>query len=337
MARFNDLLKKAARFNRLQPLVALDFGSVITKLRVGDRVVWHQPTVVAWHTREQTVMAIGDKAYQLAGKTPHTIKLIFPVRDGVVADVFMATTYLETLFQTLRKQELVKAWLSPQCVVALPAGASPVERQFLERVIHQAGFFVGALVSKPAAIVSHHQRSLDQTVGCIDIGAHTIELGLFTGGEPVALHTVRGFGSDRWVHIVQQLVKTAHNCDIGWQAAEKLITQIGTVSNVMEKDAPVMVVRGRDMHHGSVASVRISAALFVEPLQQAVHEMLSEVQLFLGAAPADVVTQALTQGLYLAGGGARLKGIAQMIGSQLNTECVLAAAPELEVVLGLRK
>lgn len=330
-SQLNQIAKRAQR------QFSIDLGSTFTKIFLEGQLVWHQPTLVAWQSKHQFVVAVGEAAAQLVGKSSRGIQLHFPVKKGVIADMSMARMYVETVLKTVYERQTVRSWLSPRCSIAAPAGATPVELKQLRYVIEQAGLTIDGITPKPLAAMHSIMGGTQKVIGLIDIGGQTVEVGLFASGEPVMMTTLSGYGGERYTELIQEYAKLEKQCEISWQVAEKIKRQIGVVAlAVNPANTPVIVVRGRDTRTGAMATIKLSGAELAPALLKVLEEMLSELRLVFADVSAEIVTPVFEQGLWLCGGGSQLSGMDEVISEELQTTCSIVAEPEQAVASGLQ-
>jgi rod shape-determining protein MreB and related proteins len=337
MVQFETNSRGARLFNRLSPQLSFDVGSSHTRVMVGGAVMWHQPTLLAWHAQQKAVVAIGDEAYRLAGKTPQAVQLISPIKNGVVADIPMTVAFIEGVVRYIQTKDKAQSFFPPQATLAVPSSISPVEIEQFKRVFSAAGIHIQHVVAKPQAVVQKLGAKGQTAVGTIDIGAETIEVGLFVDQAPVAMTTILSLGGNEFTTLVQEQIKMQYRCHVGWQTAEKIKHEVGSVWLNGSEAPPVIVVRGRDVNSDLLMTIKISATDFEPFFQQLLEDIMVELRLFFTQQPAEVVTQAVESGLYLTGGASLLRGLQQALAEHMRAEIVVSKQPTLDVILGLKQ
>jgi len=315
-----------------QPQVTLDFGSQMTRVTVNGEVVWNQATALAWNEEMEAVVAVGDQARQLRGKTPARVVVIQPIQEGVVADLEMMTLFLEAVFNQAFHHQGVINVIRPRCKVAVPAGVTPVELNQLKRILTNLGCQV-TMVKKIAALSNLPRLNrLKNSHMVLDLGAQTVELGLLTGQEIIVQKTLHSVKGDDFTRVIMDEVKQAYGCEIGFETAQKIQEQIGVVSDQAEAKLGKMTVRGKNTKTGTMMTIRVEAAVFALKFYELAKKLSSEISGVLIMSPAELVTQALEQGIYLTGGVAQLAGLAAMLENELQTQVLVASSPDLDVV-----
>lgn len=338
MSRFNSLISSINPLMRqLKTNFSLDFGSSRTRIMVDRRLVWDQPTLLAWHSRLQAVVSIGDQATALRGKTPAHIELIAPVQKGVIAELDYAEYYLKTVLDQLREQKKISPWIIANCKVALPASASPLEKDQLGQVLNQVGWKPKQVVSKTEAIIALTPfKKITQSHGVIDFGAQTVDMGVFIGSQLFRATTLNSITGHSFTQAVIDQVLAEYELEIGWQVAEQIKHQLLSGKlNLSSKDSPVMTVRGKDAQTQLVKVVRVSAASFQAQFYDLAATLLSELKTIINELPPEVITQLQEQGFYLTGGGSQLLDWQTMIKESWQMPVIISATPQLDVVKGL--
>ncbi|HYD34690.1 MAG TPA: rod shape-determining protein [Vitreimonas sp.] len=341
MSRFGRLWE---RFARVTPLRAhhlyLDFGSVSTKCVAGPKQLWRIPTCVTYQPSEQAVITWGDKALGLQGKTGENIKTEFPVTRGVIRHPQLAQAYLEALVAHVRHHT---AWemLSPlnlHCVY--PAQATPMEKATFQEVLTQAGAQHVQLISKPQAILARLKRPAHTQASliAIDIGGNTIEVCFFVGQEIVLAKTLQ-IGGEEYTTLVQDLVRTKHNCLISHQTAEKVKISVGLLTP-WDKEYKIpdkkMVVRGKDLITNLPLTAQVSSQDLGQAFQTLTKELITEMKAVFSQAPAELVASSLENGIFFSGGGSLLSGLGGVIASELRSQACFSPTPYDDIVLGLQ-
>ncbi len=338
MSRFNRLVTNASLFARkFRVNLSLDFGSSQTRVAMDKQLVWDQPTLLAWHQQLQAVVAVGEKAAALRGKTPEKIKIISPVQRGVIAELDFAEYYLKAIFDQLKDQGRIPHWIIAQGKVSLPAKASPIEKDQLQQVLEKVGIKTSLLLSKTQAVISLPPfKKLTQSHGIIDFGAQTVDLGIFTGQQLYEDITLESIAGDDFTQAVIDQVLIDHNLKIGWQVATQIKHQL--LAGKLELDSsksPVMTVRGKDAQTHLVKVVRVEAASFQEKFFSLAQTLLSELKTAINELPSEIITQLQEQGFYLTGGESKLLDWSSLIKENWEMPAITSSNPQLDVVKGL--
>ena len=329
MSRFAGLIVNTNFLVRkLKINLSLDFGSSQTRLVINHKLVWNQPTLIAWHTRLQSVVAVGDKAAALRGKTPPHIKLIAPIQKGVVAELDYAVYYLKAVLDQLRQQKKVSSWIMANCRVALPVNASPLEKDQLRQVLDRAGFKVKKIVSHPEAVVALPSfKKITQSHGVIDFGAQTVNMGIFIGQQLFRSMTTNSIVGDTFTQAIIDRVLAEYELQVGWEVAQQIKHQLLVSS--------VMTVRGKDAQTQLVKVVRVEAKKFKTQFYELAAALLLELKEIVDELPPEVVIQLQEQGFYLAGGGSALSDWQDLIKKFWQMPVITSLSPALDAVKGL--
>jgi rod shape-determining protein MreB and related proteins len=329
MSRFAGLIANTNFFVRkLKINLSLDFGSSQTRLIVDRKLVWNQPTLIAWHARLQSVVAIGHKAAALRGKAPAHIKLITPIQKGVIAELDYATYYLKAVLDQLRQQKKISPWIIANCRVALTANASPLEKDQMKQVLERAGFKVKKIMSQPEAVVALPSfGKITQSHGVIDFGAQTVNMGIFIGQQLFKGVTINSIVGDTFTQTIINQVLTEYGLQIGWEVAQQIKHQLSV--------SAVMTVRGKDAQTQLVKVVRVEAKKFKTQFYELAVALLLELKEIIDELPPEVVIQLQEQGFYLTGGGSRLSDWQDLISKSWQMPAIVSSSPALDVVKGL--
>ncbi|MBT3249484.1 MAG: hypothetical protein HOA24_02820 [Candidatus Pacebacteria bacterium] len=315
-------------FRKLKINLSLDFGSSQTRLMVNHKLVWDQPTVIAWHTGLQVVVAVGNKAAALRGKTPAYIKLINPIQRGVVAELDYAVYYLRAVLDELQQQKKISPWLLAYCGTALPVNASPLEKEQMRQVLERVGFKVKKIVSKTEVVASLPSfKKITQSHGVIDFGAETVDVGIFIGQQLLKGFNINGVVGNTFTQTIIDQVLTEYELQISWGVAQQIKHQLSTSS--------MMTVRGKDAQLGLVKVTRVEAKIFEQHFISLMESLLSELNIVINELPPEVMTQLQEQGFYLTGNGSQLLGWQDLIKKNLQMPVIISTSPALDVVKGL--
>lgn len=327
MSRFNRLLASVNVFSRQFKLkFSLDFGSSRTRLMVSKKLVWDQPTLIAWHHGLQAVVAIGDQAAKLRGKVPKQIELIEPISKGVVAELDYAVLYLRAVLEQLQAQRQIAAWIIADCKLAVPANASPLARKQLRQVVEKVGWRVKQITTSTESILALPVfKKITQSHGIINLGAQTVEMGIFTGTQLFKAVTLTEINGDTFTQTIIDFVLAKHQLKIGWQMAEQLKHQ----------SAAVVTVSGKDIQTNLVKVTRIEVKDFQEHLRSLATEMLADLKMAIDELPAGIIIQLQDQGFYLTGANSQVLDWASLLRESWQMPAITSADPSLDVVKGL--
>lgn len=337
MSRFNSLLANTNLFvKNLRPRLCLDFGSSQTRVLVNGKIVWQQPTLLAWHTYQQSVIAVGDQASSLRGKIPDHVKLVAPIKQGIIVDLDAAEYYLKSILAQLKQENFLNPWLPVSCRLSVPAYSSPLELSQFSSSISQAGMKVEKLVSKTKAIVAIKELSkINQIHGLIDLGSQTIEVGVFSGHELIKAVTLTKASGDDFTRALQEQLLVEYKLEVGWAMAERIKHQLGSIGSLPASKTAMMTVRGKHAQSHLVTAVRVKAASFQESFSRLANIFAGELKEVINDLPAEVVTQLQEQGFYLTGGGSQLQGWQIFLQEIFEMPFITSKSAQVDLVRGL--
>jgi rod shape-determining protein MreB len=314
--------------------LAIDLGTANTLVYMkGKGVLVNEPTVVALNTRTNAVLAVGDEAKEMIGRTPGNIAAIRPMRDGVIADFHITEAMLRYFMD---KAMSASGARKPKVIICIPSGATQVERRALERATYQAGAKEAYLIEEPiaAAIGAGLPVNLPTGSMVVDIGGGTSEMAVFSLGDIVVSRSIRIAG-DTFDAAIMHHLKSNYNLIVGERTAEELKIAIGSVFQGDEKES--MEVGGRDWITGLPATVRLSAREMNRCLAEPVAEIIENIRLTLDATPPELSSDVMARGIMLTGGGALLKGLDKLIEKETGVRALIAEDPLNCVAVGAGK
>lgn len=336
MSRFGHFLSSLRIFpQRLNLNLKIDLGSSLTSIFLDDSLIWQQPTLLAWHKNLKTIVAVGEKAALLMGKTPPQVTLIHPIQKGVIGDLKFAQFYLETILAELQTQQKISSWVTAQAVTVLPASASPLEKKQLIQVMDEVGIKVKKILSYTEAIVYLPIfKKITQSHGIIDFGAQSTDLGIFTGHQLYQAYTFDQIMGDVFTHLIREEVLSSYELEIGQQMAEKMKQQLINKENGRPQSM-LMTVQGKDTQSRLVKTVRVEATLFHKKFNQLASDFLREMKAVLDTLPPDIMTQIQEQGFYITGEASQAVDWSALIKEQWQVPVIHSATPMVDVVKGL--
>ena len=287
--------------------LAIDLGTANTLVYVrGKGIVVNEPSVVAMTTvRGKThVLAVGDDAKQMLGKTPGNIKAIRPMSDGVIADFEVAE---EMIKHFIKKVNSGSGLASPQVVICVPSGATAVERRAIQESAEAAGARRVFLIEEPMAAAIGADLPVTEPTGSmvVDIGGGTTEVAVLSLGSIVYARSVR-VGGDKIDEAIISFVRRANNLLIGETSAERIKKQIGIAFPPEDGIGETMEVRGRDLVNGVPKELTLNQAQISEALTEPVSQIVEAVKVALEKTPPELAADIVDKGIVLTGGGALL-------------------------------
>ena len=310
--------------------LAIDLGTANTLVyRKGDGIVINEPTVIAVNRSTGDVLATGEDAWQMIGRTPGNIVAVRPLRGGAITD-FEVT---EKMIRLLLQRAGVSRFSRPKVLICVPSAITEVERRAVTDATRRAGAADAQLLEQPIAAAIGADLPINEPVGnlVIDIGGGTTETAVISLGGIVALEAVR-VGSFDIDSEIQAYVRRSHGIAIGERTAEMIKKTVGSAMPMPNlSDAEV---RGRDLVSGLPKTIVLTATEIREAIDPVVTQMVDSVIRCLGAAPPELAQDFLKRGMYLVGGGALLTGMGERIARDTNVPIVLSNDALEAVVLG---
>jgi rod shape-determining protein MreB and related proteins len=332
MSRFGVFLQKYVHhFDFQQKSFGLDVGSFHTRIYYHGRTIFLEPTCIAVHGTNREVIAIGKMAADLQGKTPQHVEVIWPVRSAQVIHSEVLQQFLQA---ALRKTGLLTKETLPffrnNALVAVPSQTSEVQKDAWKKMSESISSKV-EIISKIAALTNNPHRR--HHTFFIDIGAMTIEMGVVTQDNVVLSKTERIGGEDVTQFIIDVTRRKSH-MEIGYLTAEEIKKEIVRVEPTDAKPRK-MVVHGRDVLTGLPSTFSLSSEIFQTEIVQWAQRVEEEIRRFCLSTPPEILSQSLSQGVFLTGGGAQMGGLAEFLSRSLKTEMIVSSTPFEDVAKGL--
>jgi rod shape-determining protein MreB len=287
--------------------MAIDLGTANTLIYVkGKGIILNEPSVVAYHVRDgkKQVLAVGEDAKLMLGRTPGSIEAIRPMRDGVIADFDVAEEMIKFFMRKVYKRG---NWARPKVVVCVPYGATPVEKRAIRESVLSAGARKAGLIAEPIAAAIGAGMPITDPTGnmVVDIGGGTTEVAVLSLGDIVYARSVRT-GGDRMDEAIISYLRRQHNILVGESTAERIKTSIGTARMPDDGRGQSMEIRGRDLLNGVPKESEITQAQVAEALAEPVQQICEAVMTALEQTPPDLAADIVDRGVMLTGGGALL-------------------------------
>lgn len=314
--------------------LAMDLGTANTLLYTRkDGIIVNEPSVVAIDVLKKSVLAVGREAKEFLGRTPHRVKAIRPMRDGVIAD-FDVTRDMIAHF--IRKAIKGGRLAKPRMVICVPSGITQVEKRAVIDSAKLAGASEIFLIEEPMAAAIGADLPIHEPLGnlVLDIGGGTSEVAVISMSSIVVSASVRVAG-DAMNSAIQRYLQDVFRLAIGENTAEKVKLIIG--SAVPIPNAPVLEVSGKDILTGIPKVVRVSEGHIREALRECVGAILNTVFSVLEKTPPELSADIYRNGMLLAGGGALLKGLDQLIARETRLKVIVDPAPLTTVLRGTGK
>jgi len=316
--------------------MGIDLGTANTLVYVkGKGIVLREPSVVAFNTNTNKPLAVGAEAKKMIGRTPGNIIAVRPLKDGVIADFDVTQTMLR---QFIEKSASKSAFTSPRIIVCFPSGVTEVERRAILEATKQAGARDVILMEEPMAAAIGAGLPVDEPTGSmiVDIGGGTTEVAVVSLGGIVVAKSLR-VGGDEMDQAIVAYIKREYNLMIGERTSESIKMTIGSAYKIEGSEEAFMDVKGRDLVTGLPKVVSVSETQIREALHETVSDIIDAIKSTLEKTPPELSADIMDKGIMLAGGGALLKGLGELIAHETHMPVAIADAPLDCVVLGAGK
>ena len=310
--------------------IGIDLGTANTVVHLKDKgIVVREPSVVAINETTGQVLAVGDDAKEMLGRTPGNIKAIRPMKDGVIANFDITGMMLKYFI----KKAVGGGMFKPRVVVCIPSGVTEVERRAVEEAVLQAGAKEVFLIEEPMAAAIGANMPIGEPTGSmiVDVGGGTTEVAVISLGGIVTSRSLRVAGNEL-DDAITTYVKKKHNLMIGDRTAEDIKTQIGSVFDTGEIET--MEIRGRDLINGLPKTIVVTSEEVRKALREPVAEIIDAVKATLEITPPELSADVINSGIKLAGGGALLKGLGALLTEETGIPVYVAENPIDCVALG---
>ena len=315
--------------------MAIDLGTANTLVVLKDQgVVLNEPSVVAVieDGGKKSVLAVGDEAKTMLGRTPGNISAIRPLKDGVIAD-FVVTE--EMIKHFIKKVHKGSSFANPRILICVPTGSTPVERKAIQDSALAAGARKVQLIEEPIAAAIGAGLPISEATGSmvVDIGGGTTEIAVMSLGGVVYANSLRVAGDAMDAAIISYMRKQ-YNLLVGEASAEKIKKEIGTA---MPTSGNTYLMKGRDIRSGTPKEISLKEEDTSEALKPVLNQILGGVKDALERTPPELSADLVDMGLVLTGGGALLKNIDKLISKETGLPVIIAEDPLSCVALGTGK
>jgi len=304
--------------------IGIDLGTCNSLVFLpGKGVVLEEPSVVAVSLGENKILAVGAEAKEMTGRTPDTIRVYRPLKDGVIADFRVTQAMLKYFIDKVSGHF---RFFKPELMIGVPAGITSTER----RAVIEAGMTAGAkavyVAKEPILAAIGADIPINSCSGnmIIDIGGGTSEVAVISLGGIVTCHSVR-MGGDGMDFAISDYIKKKYNLAIGEQTAEEIKIKIGTA--LPEKEEKKLAIRGRDLILGLPRTIKVSSNEVCEAISDTLADIIQVIKLVLRDTPPELSADVIDKGMVLSGGGSLLRNIPELIAQVTGVPCVLAEEP----------
>ena len=321
-------------FSFLTQEIAIDLGTANTIILHNDKIVVDEPSIVTLDRRTDKMVAIGEKARQMQGKTHENLRTIRPLRDGVIADFNAAEQMIRGMIKMINnKPRLFPPSL--QMVVCIPSGSTEVELRAVRDSAEHAGGRDVYMIYEPMAAAIGIGIDVEAPEGnmVVDIGGGTTEIAVISLGGIVTNKSIRIAGDDLTVDI-QEYMRHQHNIKIGERTAEEIKIQVGSALSNLENPPKDFIVQGPNQMTALPIEVPVTYQEIAHCLEKSISKIEIAILSALEQTPPELYADIVQRGIYLAGGGALLRGLDQRLSNKINIPFHIAEDPLRAVARG---
>lgn len=314
--------------------MGIDLGTATTLVYVkGEGVVLCEPSVVAVERGTSNVLAVGEEAKRMLGRTPGNILAIRPMKDGVIADFEITEAMLRYFIKKVHHRRVL---VRPRIVIAIPSGITEVEKRAVKDSAERAGARDVFLVEEPVSAAIGVGLPIQEPVGnmIIDIGGGTTEIAVISLAGIVFSKSIR-IGGDEMDEAIIEYLKKTYNLMIGERTAEEIKIKIGSAYPLEEEKT--LEVRGRDLVAGLPKTVTVTSEEIRDALQEPLRAILEATKISLERTPPELSADLIENGIVMAGGGSQLRGLDKLISEETGLPVHVADDPTTAVVRGTGK
>jgi rod shape-determining protein MreB len=314
--------------------IAMDLGTANTIIICNGKIVVDEPSVVALDRRSDRVLAVGEKARQMHGKTHENIRTIRPLRDGVIADFFAAEQMIRGMIKMIGSKN---RWFSPslRIVVCIPSGSTEVELRAVRDSAEHAGGRDVYMIYEPMAAAIGIGIDVEAPEGnmVVDIGGGTTEIAVISLGGIVSNKSIRIAGDDLTADIMEYM-RRQHNVKVGERTAEQIKINVGSALTFLDNPPEDHVVHGPNQMTALPMEVSVSYQEIAHCLEKSLSKMEAAILSALEQTPPELYADIVRNGIYLAGGGALMRGLDKRLTEKINIQFHVAEDPLHAVAKG---
>lgn len=314
--------------------IAIDLGTANTLIIHNDKVVVDEPSIVALDKRTEKVIAVGKRAMQMHGKVHENIKTIRPLKDGVIADFHAAEQMIREFIKMINPGKKIFT-PSLRMVICIPSGITEVEKRAVRDSAEHAGAKEVYLIHEPMAAAIGIGIDVEEPMGnmIIDIGGGTSEIAVIALGGIVCDKSIRVAG-DEFTSDIEDYMRRQHNILIGERSAERIKIEVGAALPELDNPPPDIAVHGRDLMTGIPKEIYVSYSEIAHALDKSISKIEEAILNALEMTPPELSADIYRTGIYLAGGGALLRGLDKRIQQKTKLPVHLAEDPLRAVARG---
>lgn len=313
--------------------IGIDLGTANILVYSKEKgIILNEPSVVALNTNDGTVLAIGQEAKEMIGKTPTSISAVRPMKDGVIADFDLTSGLLREIMRRISVSGVRK----PNVVVCTPTGATSVERRAISDAVRSTGARSVVLIEEPVAAAIGADLPVAEPVAnvIVDIGGGTSEIAIISYGGVVSSTSIRT-GGDHMDEEIIQYIRKNYNLLIGQTTAERIKKELGFAP--IEHVVQTAEIRGRDLLTGLPKTVQVSSTEIQSALSETLQRILEAIRNTLEMCPPELSGDIVDRGIILSGGGSLLQGFRDWLVQEIDVPVHMAPSPLESVAIGTGK
>ncbi len=316
--------------------MGIDLGTANTLVYVKGRgVVLSEPSIVALDDEADRVLAVGEKAKNMVGRTPAKIRAVRPMRDGVIADFDVTEKMIRYFIDKVHNR---RKFVSPRMVIGVPYGVTEVEKRAVTESAEHAGCREIHIIEEPLAAAIGAGMPVYEPAGnmVIDIGGGTTEVSVISMGGLVVARSVR-VGGDEMDKSIASYLRRTYSLMVGERTAEEVKMEIGSAYPGEEYDKATYEIKGRDLTTGLPKTLSVTGEEIREALAEPIETIVESVKTTLEETPPELSADITDRGIVLTGGGAMLKGMDQLLSEHTSLPVTISEEPLTSVVRGSGK
>ncbi|EHL5766133.1 rod shape-determining protein [Listeria monocytogenes] len=310
--------------------IGIDLGTANILVYSKEKgIILNEPSVVALNTNDGTVLAIGQEAKEMIGKTPTSISAVRPMKDGVIADFDLTSGLLREIMRRISVSGVIK----PNVVVCTPTGATSVERRAISDAVRSTGARSVVLIEEPVAAAIGADLPVAEPVAnvIVDIGGGTSEIAIISYGGVVSSTSIRT-GGDHMDEEIIQYIRKNYNLLIGQTTAERIKMELGYAP--IEHVTQTADIRGRDLLTGLPKTIQVSSTEIQSALAETLQRILEAIRNTLELCPPELSGDIVDRGIILSGGGSLLQGFRDWLVQEIDVPVHMAPSPLESVAIG---
>ncbi|EMQ4906923.1 TPA: rod-share determining protein MreBH [Listeria monocytogenes] len=310
--------------------IGIDLGTANILVYSKEKgIILNEPSVVALNTNDGTVLAIGQEAKEMIGKTPTSISAVRPMKDGVIADFDLTSGLLREIMRRISVSGVKK----PNVVVCTPTGATSVERRAISDAVRSTGARSVVLIEEPVAAAIGADLPVAEPVAnvIVDIGGGTSEIAIISYGGVVSSTSIRT-GGDHMDEEIIQYIRKNYNLLIGQTTAERIKMELGYAP--IEHVTQTADIRGRDLLTGLPKTIQVSSTEIQSALAETLQRILEAIRNTLELCPPELSGDIVDRGIILSGGGSLLQGFRDWLVQEIDVPVHMAPSPLESVAIG---